>query len=70
MKDLDTITAVADYLGYADRSGAWKWLKAEDVRTCQRGRRTLVRKADVDAALERKASGNTVARAKAMQGRA
>lgn len=65
MKDLDTLTAVAAYLGYADRSGALKWLRKEDVRMFWRGRRLLIRKADVDLALERGATGDTVTRARA-----
>ena len=68
MNDLLTITAVADYLSYADRTGAWKWLRKHDVRMFWRGRRLLVRKVDVDRALEQITTGDTVGRARAIAG--
>lgn len=67
VSDLMTLAAVADYLGFADRSGALKWLRRHDVRVYRTDRRLRVRKAAIDAVLERHAEGDTVARARAMQ---
>lgn len=63
--DLLTLTAAADYLQYSDRSGALKWLRRNDVRMFYRGRRLLIRKADIDRALDSHATGDTTARARA-----
>jgi excisionase family DNA binding protein len=61
-----TIAECAEYLKYSDRSGAFKWLRREDVKMVRRGRCWLIRKADIDRALERHATGDTVARARHM----
>lgn len=66
MKDLDTLDAVAEYLSYADRGGAYKWLKKHDVKMVWRGRRLLVRKADVDAELAKRKVGGTLDQARAI----
>lgn len=45
------------------RNSTLKWLRLEDVPMVRRGRVWLVRQRDVDAALNRHASGNTEERA-------
>lgn len=66
-RELMTLEEAANYLSYSGRSGALRWLRAKDVEMCWRGRRLLVRKADIDAALSSNATGNRVARAKALR---
>lgn len=68
--DLLTMTAVADYLHYTHRSAALRWLRRHDVRMFWRGRRLLVRKADVDRVLEQHATGDTLNRARALSRKA
>lgn len=63
-----TLTQAAEYLHYAHRSGAWKWLRDNDVRMFWRGKRLLIRQTDIDKALDKHATGDTVARAKKASG--
>jgi helix-turn-helix protein len=65
--DLLTVAQVADYLSFAGRAGALRWLRRNDVRMSWRGRRLLVRKADIDRALDLHTTGDTVARARSFR---
>jgi len=62
-----TVTELAAMLRYTGKRpdiSALKWLKRNDVRRVKRGRSWLVRVTDVEAALDRTATGDTVARAR------
>lgn len=52
-----TLTAAAEYLSYAGRSGVLKFLRARSVPMLPRGRSFLVRREDIDAALAKKSVG-------------
>lgn len=65
--DLMTLAQAAEYLHYRERSGALRWLRRNDVRMSWRGRSLLIRQADIDRALDRNATGDTTARARALQ---
>lgn len=67
--DLMTMTQAAAYLHFSHRSVAAAWLRKEDVKMHWRGRALLVRKSAIDAALEKHATGDTEARARAMSRR-
>lgn len=63
-----TLHQAADYLRYAHKSSALRWLRKNDVRMFWRGESLLVRQVDIDRALERHATGDTVARARKVVG--
>ena len=62
MSELLTMPEAAVYLRYADPAAAYKWLRRRMVPLKKRGNSCLVRKADIDLALD----GHNFAKSRAM----